>query len=1030
MEVNVRKIFIISFVLLFSCSLMAQTRTGNIYGTIVDEEGNPLPGVTVTLTGMLTAPTPAVTNQQGKFRFLSLSPARDYILKAELQGFKTTTRGNIIIAAGANVEIALTMEIGSISEEVTVTAPTPVVDTKKTTIGINIDHETLQSLPSSRDPWDIINLAPSVVITMDNVGGIDAGQQPGFSGKGASDVLNIWSMDGMVVTETAALGASFGYYDYDVFDEMNVTVGGSDVSVQTAGVQVNMVTQRGGNKLSFGGRFYLVDPWFQSENITDELMEEGLVGTDKFREFRDFGFNVGFPVIKDKLWFWGAYGVQDIETITLWGNNDDTLLSTLAGKINLQIIPENRLEIFAQGNRKQKYGRDQTDENPQGLIQRPIYHFGFPVLKIQDEHMFGDALFVSAKWGIYDGGFEFVPVMDPDLENLSIWDNRDKRWYGSTYIYSIKKPTYQSSLSATYFNDDLLGVSHEAKFGFEYSDRNQARDESRVPGNAIVEQNYIDPTVDFDGDGLPDIPTDPNFKRLEFSRGYQSLSGSTAISAFFSDTVSFGRFNLILGLRYDRQHPDVSPHTRTAVEKDNPVWTKNVNSQTMDLLDNLLPGAEIPEKAGIDANGDKYYWTDWSPRLGLTWDVTGDGKTIAKLSFNQFGSYMGIGEAGRYVPGGAGGWMDFWWIDNGDGMMDFTELYWDYLANYQPYRVFDNAGNFIGDWSDAADRFWGGYDYQNPTNLTDPYTLVDADAQGGRTTEVILSLEREIFPDFGVQVNATYRRYGNDRLWYKYFPDTGVLESQDMYVEWKAPPANIPGIGDTKEASEHVYYYASQELTAYSPWEWIKKRPDYHENYYGIDLVANKRLSNKWMLSGSFSLQTKNRVYGDQGFLSPNNVWAFEGTPGGTLPRWMLKLSGLYQLPYDINVSFIYKGREGWMVDEYFQLVDYTIPNPLSRSHQIYMTKAGSTRLPTMHYLTFRVEKMFRLGDTGRIYFMADLFNALNLNTVDRRRDINHGTYYIYPDPSQNTFVPDIRSFNISSIMNPRVLRLGVRFQF
>lgn len=137
-----------------------------------------------------------------------------------------------------------------------------------------------------------------------------------------------------------------------------------------------------------------------------------------------------------------------------------------------------------------------------------------------------------------------------------------------------------------------------------------------------------------------------------------------------------------------------------------------------------------------------------------------------------------------------------------------------------------------------------------------------------------------------------------------------------MYIEWKVPPADIPGIGDTKEASEHVYYYGSEELTAYSPWEWIKKRPDYHENYYGIDLVASRRLLNKWMLSGSFSLQTKSRVYGDQGFLNPNNVWAFEGTPGGTLPRWMLKLSALYQLPYDINVSFIYKGREGWMVNE------------------------------------------------------------------------------------------------------------------
>jgi len=1017
---------------------MAQVRTGNIFGTVVDDQGNPLPGVTVTLTGTLTAPTPAVTGQRGVFRFLSLAPAVDYALKAELEGFKTVTRGDIIVNAGVNVEIELVMEVGAIAEEVTVTATTPVVDAKKTTVGLNITRDILQALPSARDPWDIINMAPAVALTMDNVGGIDGGQQPGFRARGSSGGSNYWAMDGMAVTETAAVGGSFGYYDYDVFEEMSVTVGGSDVTVQTGGVQVNMVTRRAGNKISFAGRYYLVDPWFQADNFTEELAAEGARGVDQFREFKDFGFNIGIPLIRDKAWFWGAYGVQDIEVTTLYGNNDDTLLSTLAGKLNVQIIPQNRLEIFAQGNRKQKYGRDQSAQNPQGMIQRPVYHFGFPVLKIQDEHMFGNDLFVSLKWGVYDGGFEIVPVMDSDLTTYRIWDQEDDRYYNSHYYYRVKKPAYQTSAVLDYFNDELLGASHNFKIGFEYSDRDQASDDSRWPGNVTVVRNYINPTIDFDGDQLPDIPTSSNFKRLEYYRGSHNENfGTTNLSLFASDTITFGRFNIILGLRYDRQHPFIGAFNRAAIERD--VWDGSLSGnrladeQTINLLDAFLPGFPVPEQDGIDVNGDTYNWVDWSPRLGLTMDVFGDGRTIAKASFSRYGQYMGIGEAGRYRAGGASGWADFWWQDNGDGVVNFTELYWhniDVAPTYTAYRVFDDAGNLVGNLDDASGSFWGGFDPNDPLASTAPFEQVDPDAQGQRTTEMILSLEHELLPDFAVGANFSYRYYDNFRWWLNYWPDTGVFENSGQWIAWKQVPSNVPGIGSTKDAAGKTYYYQSEAGTEYTPYERIRKRPDYHLTYWGLDITANKRLSNKWMLNASFTYNQQGRHFGDQGYTDPNNIWAFEGQPDTTyFADWIVKLAGLYQLPYNINFSFTYRGRNGWPVREYFDIIDYTVPNTRSREHRVYLTPDRSERLDSYHNLSLRLEKRLNLFE-GRIYLMADVFNAFNLAIRERRSDKDYGNYYVFEDASENYFVENINYFRLNNIMNPRVVRFGVRYEF
>jgi len=1053
-----RNVFFLVFVLLLAVPVAAQVRTGNIYGKVIDDTGEILPGVNVTLTGRLTAPVTSVTSSAGLFRFLSLSPAKDYVLRAELQGFKTTIKDNIIIEVGGNVDVTLVMTAGAINQEVTVTAERPVVDARKVAVGMNVTQDLIQSLPSARDPWVFIQMAPGVTIDRENIGGNESGHQSLFAAKGAAGRdQNIFTMDGVEITAAGSPGSSNIYYDMDAYEEMNITTGGADVMSRTAGVSLNLVTKRGGNKLEIGGRFYLTDQNFQSNNVTDALKAEGLPGINKIIRNRDYGVNLGFPILKDKAWFWGSYGEEDIKTTTIYANRDDTTLTHLAAKLNLQIIPANRLEVLISGNEKYKYGGGQSPANPQGIIQLPAYNFGVPLLKIQDEHTIGDNLFLSAKYSWMDNSGGHVTVMDPDKNKLAIYDVTLGRYFDSFSTWWGVNKDNTFGFTANYFNDKLFGVLHEIKLGVDYQKHSaMPAEQGSFTGNIKVNENYNTPTVDFNGDGTPDVPTDPNFKRFYMYRSTNSSYGSKQFAAFLSDTITAGRFNFLLGLRYDRQIPCMGTYTITAVDKGNPAWINNVDSQTTDILNNFLPPLNVPAVPTLASDGSKFIWTTWSPRLGVTWDIAGNGKTVAKISLASYGDYMPNYEATAWQLGGTGGNTNFWWQDNGDGIVDFKELYWHTISDYAPYRVFDDAGGFVGNYADAAGVFWSGYDPLNPTQTSAPYTLVDKNAGSSRTYEAIITLERQLLPDFSVQVSGTYRKYNHFRWYLKYFPETGDIQNASWYVSAGTPPANIPGIGDTKGAKDHDWYYQTAEATAYSPWTFLKPQPEANNVYWGLDLVATKRLSNRWMLNASFTLQTQASHFGKNGILNanqtwwwpynpldPTNNWAYEGSVyspsfgGGSgkidqyvYTPWMFKAAGLYQLPYDVNISATMIARPGYIQDEAFYIVDYRLPNPLSNDNYIEMVPFGSERLPTIFLMNLRLEKLLKLGDTGRIYLMADAFNLLNSGTVNRREQKVHGTYYIYPDAAENTFVPDPTFNQLNEILNPRIIRFGVRFQF
>src|SRR5262249_51741886 len=192
-------------------------QTGNVYGKVSDQSGAALPGVTVTLdTG--EAPQVQVTNAQGEFRFLSLAPAT-YRIKAELQGFSPVDYPHIVINVGRNTNIELTMN-SAIEDVITVTSESPLLDEKAIRTGATVSQIELQKIPSSRDPWTVLQTTPGVLMDRVNVGGNNSGQQSLFVGPGSITGNAVWSVDGVVITDMTATGASPGYYDFDAFEEM------------------------------------------------------------------------------------------------------------------------------------------------------------------------------------------------------------------------------------------------------------------------------------------------------------------------------------------------------------------------------------------------------------------------------------------------------------------------------------------------------------------------------------------------------------------------------------------------------------------------------------------------------------------------------------------------------------------------------------------------------------------------------------------------------------------------------------------
>src|SRR5688572_11741233 len=246
---RLRTVLVATALALASATAFAQQQTGEIFGRLVDKSGATLPGATVTVAGpTLIQPRIVTTSESGTYRVPEL-PIGLYTVTFELPGFRTVVYQDIRVNIGFNAQVNAELDVSTIQETVTVTGESPLVDTRETGTKTAFDLQSMQDIPSARDPWVMLERTPGITMDRANIGGNQSGQQSGFISRGAAGGNNKWSVDGVDITDMSATGSSPMYYDFDMLEEMQVTTGGADVTQQTGGVGINLVTKACSDRL-------------------------------------------------------------------------------------------------------------------------------------------------------------------------------------------------------------------------------------------------------------------------------------------------------------------------------------------------------------------------------------------------------------------------------------------------------------------------------------------------------------------------------------------------------------------------------------------------------------------------------------------------------------------------------------------------------------------------------------------------------------------------------------------------------------
>jgi hypothetical protein len=930
-----------AILVLSGTALSGQEQYGNIRGVVVDDQGNPLPGATVSLESDLFPSQSLTCSEAGIFRFINVTPG-NYKLRCELAGFKTHVHEVVDLRAGNNFDLRITMTPTTVEEQVTVVATSPIVDTKRTGTVTNVTQDMLQKLPSARDPWVILQQVPGILVNQENVGGSTSGTQSLPVGRGGMTWNAEWIMDGVPITDVVAF-SSPGYYDFDTFEEMTISTSGQDATLQTGGVAINIVTKRGGNKFQAQGRTYFTNDDLQADNRTQEVKDLDYVG-DQIRRIMDYGLQVGGPVKRDRLWFWLGYGVQDIRLLTINDDPLDTKLKGFNAKLNFRLSSKNRAEFAFLNNKKYAWARGAGPRNPpETTVDQTSNHLYY---KLEDEHIFSDNFLVSAKVSYWHGWFEFWP--EGGMDTQVGYDLYTGVYSGSGQYQYHKRPAFLASIQGNLFKERFLGGGHELRFGAEFR---------LTPGEAV--QEYAGDTVKYYNNGVPWWGS--------VNRKGITKFGSNRLSFFVNDAWSIGRLTLNLGLRLDRE--------------DCTNYDASVPASL--IAPDLLPAVTYP---GFDPG---VTFLTLSPRLGFTYDLTGDGKTILRGGIARYGAQEGTYVATTITTSGPAG-ARYWWDDlNGDDRVSTDEL--------EGYPLDGIIYSY-------------GFDPDDPTNF-EPINGADPNLKVELSDELLLGVERELFADFSLGGMVILRRNHRFMQYAYYDKASGTVIRESDYI---GPVAGSLTYGDT------TYDYEYWTLASRKPnGIYLTQAPGSHQNFTALELSAVKRLSHKWMMNASFTYQVFKNYLATMTFFDPTNAAINMGTvPWGTSfpnSNWMAKLSFLYQLPWGINLSGFANARQG-----YTNVQQINAPTPdratvgLGGSMNILVEKPGTTRLPNFYNVDLGLTKDISFKNAGKLTLCVDAFNIFNFALALSRFNI----------------VNSSRHDEIQKILNPRVIRFGVKYNF
>jgi hypothetical protein len=980
----------------------AQQQTGEIFGRLTDKSGAVLPGATVTVAGpALIQPRVTITSETGTYRVPEL-PIGSYSVTFELAGFRTTVMQDIRVTIGFRAQVNSELELSTVQETVTVTGESPIVDTRETGTKTSFDLETLQNIPSARDPWVMLERTPGITMDRVNVGGSQSGQQSTYISRGATTTNNKWSVDGVDITDMSATGASPIYYDFDMLEEMQVTTGGSDITQQTGGVGINLVTRSGTDRFKGSGRVYITDEEFQADNVTEEARAGGVGAGAPIQNIRDYGFEVGGPIRKGRAWYWGSYGTQDIKVgvVGFYKNSaecrpggvglnprttdtallrscletDLTTLNNYNWKIQFVPFTNNKVTFQNTWAEKVRNARDASDTRPiettyrQKAVSSDFGAFGWitgpsPFWKASDQHVISDRWLLDVQWAHLGNNF-VLDFHDDALRDVQARvETTTSAWSRSYQASVFTRPTNSLDVVNNYFLPARFGGDHSLKFGYRWR---SAHSTSLNHRGGFVDARYTSGVAN-----SADIWRDGN-----------TVAHLDTHALYIQDIFTRNRLTLNLGLRWDRQDDEAV----AANVPENP------------LFPTLMPAINFP---GADAG---VVWNDISPRLGFTYDLSGDGRSILSSSYAMYFGQMSPGQLSNELAATGAVFVRYPWNDaNGDGFV-------------QPAEV-----NTTGQPLSRSPA----YDPANPGNFNSP-GQVDENVKNDRTREFIVGFDRQLGGVMAVGGSYIWRKY--DRFNWR---DRVGLTSADMRAVTYTPPASACPAG---ARCDTVTYY---EPTIPLPSAYVYTNvPDRYRDFNGLELTFQKRYANRWSFNASYAYNNAvdkwdslNAVE-DPTCRGINTTGAMENVPfcgngmqyapeaGGSgidnvfiNAKWLVKLNGRFTLPWDINLAGAYNARQGYPF-----LASILTPSRANSAGQVrvLLEPIGDERLPNLHTVDLRLDKAFRFGSSAQVRPTIDIFNLTNASTVLAQRTNQAAT----------------NANEISGIVAPRVVRFGVQVQW
>jgi hypothetical protein len=928
-----------------SAPAAAQVYTGRIEVTAVDATGAVLPGATVEISGPQNET--GVTDAKGSAQFLNLPPGI-YTVVTKLSGFSEYRNTNVPVVVGGTVPLRVTMAIGGVAQAITVTAESPVVDPKRLTTQTNVTLTELQEVPSARDPWVVLQTVPGIVVDRVNVGGAESGQQSNYQAKGAASGDNTWNIDGVPITDMAALGSSPTYYDFDMFQEMQVTTGGADLQNATPGVALNFVLKGGSNTPHGSTRIYYEDEGMQANNLPDDL-KASLGGTtgkgNRINKYVDYGFELGGPIWKDKLWAWGAYGKTDVTLLTLANTPDQTILENTSFKATGQATRDVRGSFtFFRGD-KLKFGRGASPTRP----PEATHNQSGPTSLFKGEGNFviGNALFLTGRYAYVDGGFQLTPQggLGPQWYIDDAGVNRGSFWH-----YETIRPQWNASVEGNAFRG-----RHEIKFGFGWR-RADVDSSTIVPGNGVITTH----------DGYPNM-----FAGVT-AWGHTTSVKGIYTHAYVGDTLTWDRVTLNLGLRWGRASSSVNELTQAG----NPILPTLLPDLTGTAVDDVVEATAV------------------TPRVGISYALDDSRKTLARASYGTFVSQLNATTG---------------------GFLSAVQSRYIYY-----YDIVDTNGNRIADPAEFAGLEvgnWFGLDIDNPTSLESIHKVGDYGTP--LTHEIQLGLDRELMPNFGISGTFTWRKFVNFN-WRNNGLRANDYEQIDTLTGSHSAIGNysVPIYGVIPEREPD-----NRAATTYV------SREGYSQRYLGFELAATKRLSNRWMARLGFSTNSHREYFdGPQSLTDPTPSPTNPNVDGGlvvrqstgsgksgiyqVLPTYQFTATGLYQARWGINLGVNLVNRQGFAMQ--YHRTSVPTEDPIAPRKTVFLLQeTGDERLPSVTSLDARIGKEFTFNRV-RAAVDLDVFNVTNSATI-------LGRQYDLRVTAAN---------NVLEIMNPRVLRLGLRVSF